>query len=163
MRNTHIYSGVLLSIASLWCLFWFIPENTVPAQSELDLSPALVPSISVGAVLITAVIMLVHALREKPDDSGGSALDDEFGSEAVGIDLHVLGNAALWAVVATVSWFIMEQVGFEPSMTLLLIGTMLFVGVRDWWLIILTAVLSPIVLSQSAFLFFDTQLPALWR
>ena len=108
MRNTHIYSGVLISIASLWCLIWFIPENTVPAQSELDLSPALVPSISVGAMLVTAVIMLVHALRENTDDSGGSALDDEFGSEAVGINLHVLGNAALWAVVATVSWFIMR-------------------------------------------------------
>lgn len=163
MRNTHIYSGVLFSIASLWCLLWFIPENTIPAQSELDLSPALVPSIAVGAILVTALIMAIHAMVEGRDSAGGSALDDEFGVEATGIDFHVLGNALLWGATATVSWFIMDLVGFELAMTLFLIGTMVFIGVRSWWVIILNAVLTPIVLAQSAYLFFDTQLPALWR
>ena len=163
MRNTHIYCGVLLSIASLWCLFWFIPENTIPAQSELDLSPALVPSISVIAVLITAMLMLVNALRQERDTTGASALDDEFGLEATGVDFHVMGNALLWGVVATICWFIMDQVGFEPSMTVFLFATMFFIGERRWWVIISTSVLTPIVLSQSAYLFFTTQLPAFWR
>ena len=163
MRNTHIYSGVLLSIASLWCIFWFIPENTVPAQSELDLSPALVPTISVAAILVTAVIMLIHAIRQERDTAGGSALDDEFGLEATGINVHVIGNAALWGLVATISWVIMDQVGFEPAMTLFLLGAMVFIGERRWWVIIATSVLTPIVLSQIVFLFFTTQLPAFWR
>ena len=122
MRNTHIYCGVLFSIASLWCLIWFIPQNTVPAQSELDLSPALVPSIAVGAMLLTAVIMLFHALREKSDDSGGSALDDEFGSEASGINLHVLGNAALWAVAAFVQYLTLFKFVVGPILLLHALG-----------------------------------------
>jgi hypothetical protein len=163
VRNTHIYCGVLFSIVSLWCLIWFIPGNTIPAQSELDLSPALVPSISVAAILVTSIMMLIHALREERDDSGGSALDDEFGLEAVGINPQVMSNTLIWAVLATVCWNIMDDVGFEPAMTLLLLLTMYFVGERRWWVIISTSVITPILLSQMAFLFFTTQLPAVWR
>jgi hypothetical protein len=57
----------------------------------------------------------------------------------------------------------MDQVGFEPSMTVFLFATMFFIGERRWWVIISTSVLTPIVLSQSAYLFFTTQLPAFWR
>lgn len=161
MKNTHIVTGILLIPVCLWCLFWLIPANTVPPTSERDLSPALVPSIAVGACLITGLIMLVRAWRATKSDA--AVLDEEFGDEATGIDARVLVNTLWWIVAAVVSWLLITHVGFEPAMTVLLIALMLYVGVRKPLTIALVSVLTPIVLSQAAWHFFSTQMPAFWR
>ena len=161
MKNTHIYSGILLAAVSFWCLIWFVPGNTEPPSSELDISPALVPSIAIGIVMVLAVMLTIQALRIRGEDA--DALDDEFGSEATGVDLHVLFNTFLWLVASVGSWLLMDYVGFEPAMAVFLVVCMLFIGVRKWTTIIITALAAPIVLAQSAYLFFDTVLPAFWR
>ena len=164
MRATHIWSGVLLALASLWCLFWIIPDNTKPAESELDLAPALVPSIAIGACLVLALVMAVQAIGgSRRVEDGEDHLDEEFGAEATGASGHVLLNLLIWAVVAGASWFLIEHVGFEPAMTLFLVATMLFVGARNPWTIALVSVATPVVLSLAAYQFFNTELPAFWR
>ena len=161
VRNTHIYSGVMLILASLWCLLWFIPENTEEATSDLDISPALVPAIAVGTILVLAIVMFVRALRMNAADA--DELDEEYGAEATGVTPVVMRNMAIWVAVSVISWLLIEYVGFEPAMTLFLLGAMVYVGVKSWWTIGLTSVLTPIVLSQLAFEFFSTQLPGIWR
>ncbi len=164
MRTTHIWSGVLLVLASLWCLFWLIPDNTYPPDSELDLAPALVPSIAIGACLVLAAVMALQAIRGSTSvGSGEDHLDEEFGAEATGASGHVLLNLLIWAAVAGSSWFLIEHVGFEPAMTLFLVATMLFVGARNPWTIALVSVATPVVLSLAAYQFFNTELPAFWR
>jgi hypothetical protein len=157
VRSTHIYSGIVISLVSLWCLIWFIPNSTSPAESELDLAPALVPSIAVGVCLLTALIMLISALRASP--SAAEIMDEEFGAEASGADRQVMLNMALWVSVSVVSWLLMEYVCFELSMTLFLIVTMLFVGMRSAWTIALIALITPFMLSLLVFHLFDTELP----
>ncbi len=164
MRTTHIWSGVLLALASIWCLFWIIPDNTKPAESELDLAPALVPSIAIGACLVLALVMAVQAIGgSRRVEDGEDHLDEEFGAEATGASGHVLLNLLIWTVVAGASWFLIEHVGFEPAMTLFLVATMLFVGARNPWTIALVSVATPVVLSLAAYQFFNTELPAFWR
>ena len=75
----------------------------------------------------------------------------------------MLVNTGVLTLISVVSWLIMEYVGFEPSMTVFLIATMLYVGVKSWWTIILASVLSPIVLSQLSYHLFSTVLPGFWR
>ena len=161
MKNTHIGAGILLIQVCLWLLFWLIPNNTITPTSEDDLSSALMPSIAIGTMLLTAVMMLVRALRSSA--AAAHAMDDEFGDDADGINRTVLLKTLLWAVAATVSWLLMTYVGFEPAMTLLLIATMLYVGVRKPLAIALTSVLMPIILSQASWHFFSTQMPGFWR
>ncbi len=161
LKRTHIWAGILLAALSAFCLLWVIPENTAPAQSDLDLSPALMPSVAVGLCLVLSLVMLVHALRAGVSEAAD--LDEEFGEEASGTDLQVLGNLLIWAVVSVVSLLIMEHVGFEPAMTVFLASAMLFVGARNPWSIGLIAVLAPIGLSQLVFHVFTTELPAIWR
>ncbi len=164
MRTTHIWSGVLLVLASLWCLFWLIPENTAPAESEIDLAPALVPSIAVGACLLLAAVMALQAVRGGGNvGSGEDPLDEEFGAEATGANRQVLLNLLIWTAAACASWFLIEHVGFEPAMALFMAGTMLFVGARNPWTIALVSLATPVVLSQAAYQFFSTELPAFWR
>ncbi len=164
MRTTHIWAGVLLALASLWCLFWIIPGNTAPAESELDLAPALVPSVAIGACLVLALVMTAQALwGGRRVEAGEDHLDEEFGAEATGASRHVLLNLLIWLAVAGASWLLIEHVGFEPAMTLFLVATMLFVGARSPWTIALVSLATPIVLSQAAYQFFNTELPAFWR
>ena len=75
----------------------------------------------------------------------------------------MLFNTFLWLVASVGSWLLMDYVGFEPAMAVFLVVCMLFIGVRKWTTIIITALAAPIVLAQSAYLFFDTVLPAFWR
>ena len=164
MRTTHIWSGVLLVLASFWCLFWLIPDNTAPAESELDLSPALVPSIAIGACLVLALVMAAQAVYGgRKVEAGEDHLDEEFGAEATGASGPVLVNLFIWAAAGGASWLLIEHVGFEPAMALFLAATMLFVGARNPWTIALVSLATPMVLSQAAYQFFNTELPAFWR
>ena len=161
MRRTHIWSGGLLALVSAWCLVWLIPESTAPAQSELDLSPALIPSIAVGICLVLSLVMMVRALRA--DAAEAADLDEEFGEDASGVDPAVLANLLIWAGASVATYLFMDFVGFEPAMSLFLAATMLFVGVRRYWEIALVAIVAPIALSQLVFHVFTTELPAFWR
>ncbi len=164
MRTTHIWAGALLALVSLWCLVWLIPDNTAPAESELDLAPALVPSIAIGVCLVLAVVLAVQAVYGgRRVEDGEDHLDEEFGAEATGASAHVLLNLLIWTAIAGAAWFLIEHVGFEPAMTLFLVATMLFVGARNPWTIALVSLATPIVLSQAAYQFFNTELPAFWR
>jgi hypothetical protein len=161
VKKTHIGTGILLIPVCLWLLFWLIPNNTITPTSEHDLSSALMPSIAIGTILLTSVMMLVRALRSSA--TGAQAMDDEFGEDASGINRGVLLKTLLWAVAATVSWLLITYVAFEPAMTVLLIATMLYIGVRKPLAIVLTSVLMPIILSQASWHFFSTQMPGFWR
>ena len=88
------------------------------------------PSIAIGTILLTSVMMLVRALRSSA--AGAQAMDDEFGEDASGINRGVLLKTLLWAVAATVSWLLITYVAFEPAMTVLLIATMLYIGANHW-------------------------------
>ena len=161
MRNTHLYTGIILIPVCLFCLFWLIPNNTIPATSEHDISPGLLPSIAVGTGLVMSILMAWRAWRVSAAEA--EEMDDEFGDEATGVDATVLLNLFWWTLGASVAWALIAYVGFEPGMTVLLAATMLFIGVRRPVPIISTAILMPIVLSQAAWYFFTTQMPGFWR
>ena len=60
------------------------------------------------------------------DRTAIATLDEEFGEEATGIDLAVLGNLVIWAGASVVMLVIMDQAGFEPALSLFLAATMFF-------------------------------------
>jgi len=161
MKRTHIGTALFLIPVCLFCIFWLVPNNTVPATSEFDVSPGFVPYIALGTILLYSLILLFQALRQP--SASDSESDDEFGAEATGVDAQVLKNLLILSVVSALSWLGIKHIGFEPAMTLMIAATMYYVGVRNWLSIALTAVLAPIVLSMCAWYFFSTQMPGFWR
>ena len=157
MRKTHIGTALVLIPICLFCIFWLVPNNTVPATSEVDVSPGFVPYIALWAMLIYSVILLLDELRQ--GITGSTELDEEFGSEATGVDGRVLKNLAILIVVSVLTWLGIKHIGFEPAMTVLIIAIMYYVGVRSWITIGLTSIFAPIVLSMCAWYFFSTQMP----
>lgn len=161
MKKTHIGTALVLIPICLFCIFWLVPNNTVPATSEFDVSPGFVPYIALGTILLYSVILLIHELSQPAASVDES--DDEFGSEATGIDARVLKNLLILTVGSILSWLGIKHIGFEPAMTVMIAVTMYYVGVRNWLSIGLTAVFAPIVLSMFAWYFFSTQMPGFWR
>lgn len=161
MRNTHLFTGLLLAPICIFCLFWLIPNNTVPPTSEHDISPSFIPSLAAAVGLVMSVIMAWRAWPTR--GAAADEMDDEFGDEASGIDSTVLVNAALWGISSTITWALTQHLGFEPAMSLLLLATMLYIGVRRPTPLIGTAIVMPIVLSQAAWYFFTTEMPGIWR
>lgn len=168
MRKTHIGTALILIPLGLWCLFWLLPNNTVPPTSEDDLSPGFVPAIALGTIVVTGLMMLLQALRQTNTSANAKANtnghdDEEFGKEATGINVQVLLNVLFLTILSVITWLLIVHVGFEPAMTVVLMTTMLYVGVRNPLVIGVTAVLMPIVLSMCAWYFFSTEMPGIWR
>lgn len=160
MKKTHIGSGVVLTAIGLICLLWVIPATTSPPDSPLDLPPAFIPMLSVWIFMVLSIVLLVTAFRKQGDDK---ELHEEFGADATGVGLKEFGQISLWTVTAGISWLIMTYVGFEPAMTLLIGAILIFVGLRNYWILAATAILVPIVLSQFVWYVFETQMPGFWR
>ncbi len=161
MRKTHIGTALVLIPVCLFCIFWLVPNNTVPATSEVDVSPGFVPYIALYTILFYSVILLLTELRKQIGNV--EQLDEEFGAEATGVDARVLKNLVILTVVSIVAWLGIKHIGFEPAMTVLIAVTMYYVGSRNWLSIGLTALVAPIVLSMCAWYFFSTEMPGFWR
>lgn len=161
MRKTHIGTALFLIPLCLFCIFWLVPNNTVPATSEFDVSPGFVPYIALGTMLCYSIILLFNELRHSAIDS--EEADEEFGTEATGVDSRVLLNLAIYAVVSVLAWLGINTIGFEPAMTVLIAAVMYYTGARNPLTIVLTAVLAPVILSLCAWFFFSTQMPGFWR
>ena len=160
MRKTHIGSSVVISVIMLVFLLYLIPNYTSPPDSNLDLSPSFIPSLAVVVVLLLSIFLGVTTFLTK---NNVGDLHEEFGVEASGIGWLEIKNLGLWVVLSAVAWFGTNYLGFEPTMTVCLAIGLVFCGLRSHWLTALIAVLTPIILSQGAWLVFTTELPGFWR
>jgi len=163
LRKTHIGTALFLIPLCLFCIFWLVPNNTVPATSEFDVSPGFVPYIALGTMLFYSIILLVTSLKSELKNGAGDDADEEFGGEATGVDSQVLKNLVIYIVVSVLAWLGINTIGFEPAMTILIAAIMFYTGVRNWLTIVLTSLLAPVILSQCAWFFFSTQMPGFWR
>ena len=160
LKQTHIWSGVIIGSVMLVFLFWIIPNFTSPPDSKLDLAPSFIPSLAVAVTLFLAILLAIMAFFSS---SKNDALHEEFGEEASGIGLDEFKNLGLWILVSIGAWFGTVHVGFEPAMTVCLALGMFFAGNRNYWLTALIAITTPIILSQLAWYIFTTELPGFWR
>ena len=159
MRQTHIWSGVVISAIMLVFLFYIIPNYTSPADSALDLAPSFIPSLAVTVTLLLAILLVVTALFTRKADE----LHEEFGEEASGMGWQEFKNLGLWAIVSVCAWLGTVHIGFEPAMTVVLAAGLIYAGLRNYWLTAIIAIATPIILSQFAWHVFTSELPGFWR
>jgi len=160
LRQTHIWSGVVIGAIMLVFLLWIIPNYTYPPDSELDLAPSFIPSLAVTVTLLLSILLVVTALLTKKRDDGGH---EEFGDETTGMGWQEFKNLGLWILVSMGAWFGTVHVGFEPAMTVFLAIGLFYAGLRKYWLLAIIAIATPIILSQFAWHIFTSELPGFWR
>lgn len=156
-RRTDILAGLLVAAVSVVLLGWIIPQHTSPPQSAGNLSPAFMPSVAVGVMLVLSALLVVTSLLKAGDD--GDAEHEEFGAEAHGIGKKDLADIALWAAFATAMMVGFVTIGFLATAIPALVLLMLFGGQRSLVMIGAVAVTVPVLIQQIAWYAFTVQMP----
>lgn len=146
----NIFAGILLAGVSLWLLNAAIPNNIGQAAGKNDISPALFPTLAAWFLLALSLsLVATNVAKLRVQGSVGA------GREGV----WVLGQLAVWIVVATLAYLGIQTIGFLPvAITLIALGA-LGCRYRNYWIICGLAVVTPVILTQLAWLIFTVELP----
>lgn len=145
--RTEIAAALVLTAAALVALVWLIPNNTEPARSELDISPAFFPMLAAGLVLVLSLAMiavrLTRAVKASVTMSGPS----------------ILGELAVWCCAGVGIWFALPVIGFIPTSIVVVVLGGLATGYRKWWVLAVLAVLFAVIVDFGAWQVFTVDLP----
>lgn len=155
-KRTDLIAGLAMSVFSLFLLLWLIPVHTSPPQSENNLSPAFLPSVTAAVMLALCLLLALVTWYSKDVEDEGS--HEEFGEEARGIGLREATDIVLWAIFASAMMFGFVTIGFLFTAVTALSLLMLYAGVRSPLILVAVAVTVPLCIQQIAWHAFSVQL-----
>ncbi len=145
--RTEIAAALVLTAAAVFALVWLVPENTEPARSDLDISPAFFPMLAAGLVLVLSLTMMAVRLTR------AVAATAELSGPAI------LREAAVWCGAGLAIWFVLPAIGFIPTS----IGVVVFggwaTGYRNWWVLVTLAIVFSLIVDFGAWQIFIVDLP----
>lgn len=145
--RTEIAAAFILMAAALFAIFWLIPNNTEPARSELDISPAFFPMLAAGLVLVLSSAMVVVRLTRAVVSS-------------VELSGHaILSEVAAWSGAGVAIWLALPALGFIPTSVIVVVLGGLATGYRKWWILTTLAILFSIIVDMGAWQIFTVDLP----
>ena len=145
--RTEIAAAFVLTAATLFALFWLIPNNTEPARSELDISPAFFPMLAAGLVLLLSLAMIVVRLTR------AVVATAELSGPAI------LSEVVVWCGASVAIWFALPVIGFIPTSIAVVILVGLATEYRKWWVLGAMAILFSIIVDFGAWQVFTVDLP----
>ncbi len=152
--------GCALFSLALFGLLWLIPNNTSPAQSELDIAPGLIPALASLVILVLGLFLAIHSYLAQRKGHESDEMDhDEFQGEVTGLGWRELTNLLLWTAFSVAGILGFKYVGFHVTAGLMLAGAMVYAGCRRIVTVAITAVVSPLVISQIVWHAFTIRLP----
>ncbi len=162
-HHKQIITGASVVLIATVGVLWLIPSQTVTtATGENDLSPSLVPHISMGMCLLLGLLYTVQSWRDgrragaeatpELEDSGDV---DEAPRSVVGLILDL----AVWIASSTATMLIIPHVGFIVTGTILLAGWLVFAGVRSVWIVAAVSLGLPVLLDRLCWYALTVQLP----
>ena len=145
--QTEIAAAAFLAVAAVVALVWLIPNNTQPAASDLDISPAFFPMLAAVVVLFLSLAMIAVRLSRQVQSSIGVS------------GRMIMIEVVIWGGVAAAIWFALPMIGFVPvSVFVILLGGVA-VGYRRWWVLGLLAVVFSVTVDVGAWQIFTVDLP----
>jgi hypothetical protein len=163
VHNKQVITGLTVVLLAAIGVLWLVPTQTVTtATGENDLSPSLVPHISLGVCLVLGIILSVRAWRD--GRLTGSDNTPEF-EEAGEVDEAPRSVGAMvfdllvWIASSTAAVMIIPQIGFIATAAVLLAGWLVFAGVRSIAIIAGVSLVLPVVLDRLCWYALTVQLP----
>ena len=157
MRRLDLVSSMVILVLSGIALFWLIPNHVPTRHDAGDLPPNLIPMLSAGILAFAALLLGISAWRKKDTETDDDQKGEAF--EEMGFGLNELGNLAILLAASGVYWLILKHVGFEVASGVLLVAGMWYGGLRKIWIIVGTAVIIPLFISQVAWYTLHIKLP----
>ena len=144
---TEIAMAVVLMAVALFTCFWLIPNNTEPARSELDISPAFFPVLAAGLVSLLAFAMIIVRLNRN------------FVSSITLPGKVILTEISVWVSVGLVIWFILPVFGFILVSCLVVVLGGLATGYYNYLKLIALAITFSITVDFGVWQIFTVALP----
>ena len=144
---TEIAAAFVLMAVAFFTCFWLIPNNTEPARSELDISPAFFPVIAAGLVFGLALVMIVVRLSRHVVPS---------------VELPgtvILTEITVWVGVGLAIWFALPAFGFILVSVLVVALGGLATGYHNRLNLITFAIIFSITVDFGVWQIFTVELP----
>lgn len=162
-QRSEVIVGLVVVLAAGLGIFWLIPTQiTVSATGLNDLSPSLVPQISLGLCLLLGIGLILHARFAHARSDAIERIDLDETGEITEQPRYTLGLAfdlAIWATSSVAVMVLLPQVGFIVTAILLLAGWLVFTGVRSPAVIVGVSLILPVVLDRLSWYALTVKLP----
>ena len=141
-----ILAYVFVSLASVLLLVWAIPTYT-PPYPGYGASPALVPNVAVGIMLVMAILGIVRLIVSIRGESGLSEEETTYPEEGGGSGFTQVGRLNVVHLVkfmTAAALFVIgiNAVGYIPSALGFLVLVQFLVGARNPVVIVILAVIA---------------------
>lgn len=141
---------------------WLIPAfTTASATGAYDLSPTLVPHISLGLCLVLGLLLCLQSLGARrdgrPAPPGVARTGDGATHSSPGVWLF--RDLLMWGASSMVTVVLLPRLGFIATATALLAVWLVFAGARRWPVVIGVAVILPVLLDRLSWYALTVRLP----
>jgi|TARA_B100000767_G_scaffold273408_1_gene303412 hypothetical protein len=145
-----IVVSIFLATVSIWLLIVTIPKNIGQAAGKNDISPSLFPTLAAWFLLgLSLSLITVHVVKLR--SHGGNGSDQNIGWIAM--------EFIIWMLTATLLYFGLQTIGFLVVAAVTIALGALAAKYQNYWMICSLAVIIPLIMSQTAWLVFQVQLP----
>ena len=139
-------ANVVITLASVLLLIWAIPVYT-PAYPGYGASPALVPIVAVGVMLVMAILAIIRYLLAIKSNSPLSEEESTYPDEGEGsgftqVGRLDIGHLVKFMVPAVLLVIGIDTIGYIPTALAFLLLIQYLVGARNWLKIVLLAVIT---------------------
>ena len=142
--------SIFLATVSIWLLIVTIPKNIGQAAGKNDISPSLFPTLAAWFLLgLSLSLITVHVVKLR--SHGGNGSDQNIGWIAM--------EFIIWMLTATLLYFGLQTIGFLVVAAVTIALGALAAKYQNYWMICSLAVIIPLIMSQTAWLVFQVQLP----
>lgn len=146
---TDVISSFVMILVALLAIFWLVPFHTDASAANYDVSPSFIPKVAAYSVLILAGAQFLLSVR-KYRATGATGAAPRW---------DILGYTLIWGVVGTLIYIGLKTVGFLSVGTVVLVAGLYIAGQRSWFVIAVTSLALPPLLSIAAWQIFTVSLP----
>ena len=157
MRRLDLISSAVIIILAGFALLWLIPTHVPSRHDPGDLPPSLVPFLSAVVLGVTGLLLGISAWRKRKIPADGTKMNEA--AETMGFGRKELGNLLLLSAAAGGYWLLMKLAGFEAASGALIAAGMWYGGMRKLWVVGVSAVAMPVLVSQVCWHALNIQLP----
>ena len=139
-------ANVVITLASVLLLVWAIPVYT-PAYPGYGASPALVPVVAVGIMLVMAILAIIRTVVALKGSAPLSEEEASYPDEGKGTGFTQVGrldivHLAKFMIPAALLVIGIGTIGYLPSALAFLLVLQYLVGARNWIKIVLLAIIT---------------------
>ena len=139
-------ANVVITLASVLLLVWAIPVYT-PAYPGYGASPALVPIVAVGIMLVMAILAIIRTVVALKGSAPLSEEEASYPDEGKGTGFTQVGrldivHLAKFMIPAALLVIGIGTIGYLPSALAFLLVLQYLVGARNWIKIVLLAIIT---------------------